>query len=282
MSSRCDTQVVLRSITRLIAAICLSLGLSTSATAQNLGTIFSDLWWIPSESGWGVTVDHQQRVMFLTWFIFRADGSPYWVVAALNKVGANGPLAPPLVFTGDLYEVAGPYFGAPDFNQAAVTGKKVGTATFTASSFVKATLQYSINGVNVTKNIERQFLQLLDFSGLYLGGVQYQLYNCSISGYNGQIVTEAGTISIDHAGTAFHMSAAANSGSCVFNGTYAQTGSLGEVEGTYSCSDGTVGTFGIAGMQWSLVGMSALMVGKNQICEFAGIAGGITTSRIFP
>ena len=41
--------------------------------AQNLGTTFTDLWYTPGEDGWGVTIDHQQNVMFLTFFIYR-DG----------------------------------------------------------------------------------------------------------------------------------------------------------------------------------------------------------------
>ena len=80
-----------------------------------------------------MTVDHQQDVMFLTFFVYRADGSPYWVTATLQKVGFSGLATSPQVFTGDLYETHGPSFGVP-FNPAAVTNRKVGTATFTATS----------------------------------------------------------------------------------------------------------------------------------------------------
>jgi len=64
-------------ICRRLASLVVSLSVCGSCLAQSLGTAFSDLWWNPAESGWGVTVDHQQDVMFLTFFIYRSDGSPY-------------------------------------------------------------------------------------------------------------------------------------------------------------------------------------------------------------
>jgi hypothetical protein len=141
-----------------VAAFLIGLVISAHVAAQNLGTIFTDLWWNPAESGWGVTVDHQQNFMFLTFFVYQANGSPYWVTANLQKVGTGGLATLPQVFTGPVYQTNGPYFGGP-FNPAAVTQQQVGTATFTASSnYLSATLQYSVNGVNVTKSIQRQTL----------------------------------------------------------------------------------------------------------------------------
>ena len=66
------------------------------AAAQSLGTVFSDLWWNPSESGWGVTIAHQQDVMFLTFFVYKDDRSPYWVTATLSRTASG--IGPPFVF----------------------------------------------------------------------------------------------------------------------------------------------------------------------------------------
>ena len=78
-------------VVRYFAALAAGLVISGSAMAQNLGTVFTDLWWIPAESGWGVTIDHQQNFMFLTFFIYRADGSPYWVTALLQQSRRRRP-----------------------------------------------------------------------------------------------------------------------------------------------------------------------------------------------
>ena len=93
-----------------LAPVMMSLCICGSCLAQSLGTAFSDLWWNPAESGWGVTVDHQQDVMFLTSFIYRRDGSPYWVTSVLSH-----PVDPsrPFFFSGDVYETHGHQPDAP-------------------------------------------------------------------------------------------------------------------------------------------------------------------------
>jgi hypothetical protein len=55
---------VLGSLRNLLACLALSAFAAGSSFGQSLGTTFSDLWWNPAESGWGVTVDHQQEGCF--------------------------------------------------------------------------------------------------------------------------------------------------------------------------------------------------------------------------
>lgn len=252
--------------------------LSSGALAQNVGTTFTDLWWNPAESGWGVTVDHQQNVMFLTFFIYRADRSPYWVTAVLNRLGSNPINSPPIVFSGDVYETNGPWFGGP-FNPNAVTERKVGTATFSGETAL-ATLSYSIDGVYVTKNLQRQTLQNLNFTGTYLGGTVYTTYNCTIPSNNNKTFVESGVLTVSQVGNSFQVVADGQSTDCSFNGPYAQTGSLGLVSnGAYSCTDGTRGTFTMNRIQWTMYGMTAGIFGSNQYCNFSGYLGGITNSH---
>src|SRR5690348_11167718 len=124
-----------------VAAVLVAAFTWTRAWGQNnLGTTFTDLWWNPSESGWGVTVDHQENTMFLTFFVYRSDRTPYWVTATLTKVGA-GPLTSPITFAGDVIETQGPAFNAA-FNPAFVTVQKVGTAAFSSADGYNATLKY--------------------------------------------------------------------------------------------------------------------------------------------
>ena len=65
-------------------------------------------------------------------------------------------------------------------------------------------------------------------------------------------------------------------------GTYTQRGSLGRVDGNYSCVSGEAGAFTMFAMQWTLYGMSAGISGQNQSCRFDGFLGGITGLHIVP
>ncbi len=266
---------------RSIAVFVLSVLITTNAAAQNLGTTFSDVWWNPNESGWGMVVAHQQNFMFTTFYIYRADGSPYWVTGQLQKVGTSGLATSPAVFTGPVYETHGPWFGGA-FNSAAVGYQYVGTATFSAPTALNATLQYSIDGVSVTKNIERQTLSNINFSSQYAGGTVYQLSQCipSQSSNNGRTISDTGLLTVVQSGTSFHMDAVGQDANCSFNGTYLQNGSLGQVNGNYSCLTGEVGTFTMYAMQWTLYGMTAGVTGQSQFCRFNGFLGGITGLHI--
>ena len=254
--------------------------LSVNASAQNLGTIFSDLWWNPLESGWGVTLDHQRDAIFATFFIYR-DGSPYWVSATLFKVGTSGLGTFPQAFTGDLYETNGPSFGVP-FNSVPVTNRKVGTATFTATNGFAGTLQYSIDGVDVIKNIERQTLRFINFTGVFLGGFVYTYYNCANPAGNNLTITDGGLLTITHSGALIRLVSQGQS-TCTYNGTYLQKGRLGAVgAGSYTCTDGTNGTFAMSTMEWTAVGMTGLVAGQNQFCQFTGYFGGVTGGHLAP
>jgi hypothetical protein len=243
------------------------------AFGQSLGNTFSDLWWKPNESGWGVTVDHQQDVMFLTFFVYGADGSPYWVTGVLNRVGAN--TTAPFVFTGNLAESRGPSFGNP-FNSSLVTYRPVGTATFTASLINAATLVYSIDGVTVTKSLERQTLRFLDFSGLYNGTVAFTTSECPVPSQNGQTFGETGQMTVLQTGSSFKLLLQPTSGgTCGFVGTYSQTGSIGSVVGNAQCSGNAAGTFTLDGLQWTLFGMSGRLTARQPgNCTLTGILGG--------
>lgn len=281
MSLRDKLNERIHSTKRFLVAGLAGLLLTGSAVAQNLGTIGTDLWYTVGEEGWGVTIDHQQNVLFLTFYIYRSDGSPYWVTAVLNKVGTSGLATTPQVFTGNVFEDHGPYFGGA-FNTANVAETTVGTATLTSSSFTTATLQYSVNGVNVSKNLQRLTLSYINYSAQYLGGTSYTLSSCANPTQNGTTIVDSGTLTVNQTGTAFQLIAHGQSVNCTFTGTYSQAGTLGQVDGTYSCSDTTTGPFTFYAMQWTLFGMSGGVRGSNQFCSFNGYLGGITNQHVVP
>jgi hypothetical protein len=113
---------------------------------------FGGLWWnapAGSERGWGITFAHQGDTLFASWFTFDLDGSPLWMVVAALRTAPN-------VYTGTLYRATGPAFNAMPFNREQVAGTPVGTATFTFTGNDNARFDYTVGGVDQTKNIVRQ------------------------------------------------------------------------------------------------------------------------------
>src|SRR5438874_11791280 len=80
----------------------------------------SDLWWIPTESGWGIQFVQEETTIFATMFVYGPDGNPTWYVATMDYVGF-------LTWTGKLYATTGPWFGTIPFNPNTVTVTAVGT-----------------------------------------------------------------------------------------------------------------------------------------------------------
>ncbi len=265
--------------------VCTSIGQNAAAQGTT-GTMFSDLWWNPSESGWGVTVEHSESFMFLTFFVQKSDGSPYWVTASLNRTTPGNGITFPISYSGNVFETHGTYFGSP-WNPANVANRMVGAATFTATSIGGVTLMYSVDGVPVTKSLVRQTLLPLNFRGTYLGGILYQTFNCNPSSLNGQTISEGGYLTITQNGSAILISSQGpTSGSCAFNGTYSQFGQIGQTGGTFVCADGTNGPFSLLAMQWTTVGFTGYLTGTanlaGQSCSITGEIGGITGNHFLP
>ena len=109
---------------------------------------YTDLWWNPEESGWGINLAHQGDTIFAAWFTYGLDGSPLWLVATANKTG-------PGKYAGDLYRATGP--AGPTMQAAAV-----GTAMLAFANGNSATFSYSAQlagmpaAVAATKTITRQ------------------------------------------------------------------------------------------------------------------------------
>ena len=111
---------------------------------------YTDLWWNPNESGWGLSlVQHPSRVIFGVWFTYEADGTRTWYVMPSGSWSAAN------TYSGPLYATGGPPFTAP-FDPEVVEVRQVGTATLTFSSANNGTFAYSVDGVTGTKSITRQ------------------------------------------------------------------------------------------------------------------------------
>lgn len=64
---------------------------------------YTDMWYNPSESGWGVALTQQYGMIFAAWYSYDAAGQPIWFVASSCPVLGMG-------CTGDVYQVTGGTF----------------------------------------------------------------------------------------------------------------------------------------------------------------------------
>lgn len=133
-----------------LAAILLAF--ATSVVAQPSTQNHTALWWNPAESGWGLNVTHQGGIVFATLFTYDASGAPLWLVMSKGDVQADG-----ITYTGDLYRTTGPVFNANPFTPIGASNlTKVGTMSIQFASQHVAFLTYSVNGISVTKTLQKQ------------------------------------------------------------------------------------------------------------------------------
>ena len=111
---------------------------------------YTDLWWNPSESGWGMAITQQFQTMFLAWFVYDAAGQPVWYVASDCAVNAAGNGC-----SGAVYRTTGPALG-PTFDPSRVSVFSVGNATLTFTDGNNGMLSYTVDGVSGSKSITRQ------------------------------------------------------------------------------------------------------------------------------
>ena len=125
------------------AAVC-----DTTTASRETATNYQDLWFNAAESGWGLNVTHQDQTLFATLFTYGSNNQGLWLVMSGGTLQADGS------YSGDLYRTSGPAFNAPAWG--AVTVTRVGTMRLRFAHGAAATLDYSVDGVNVHKSIVRQ------------------------------------------------------------------------------------------------------------------------------
>ncbi|MGZ5101721.1 MAG: trypsin-like serine peptidase [Usitatibacter sp.] len=121
-------------------------GLVTAFTS-GITANYTDLWWNSAESGWGLNLNHQSDKIFATLYTYAPDGRDMWLVAS------SLPRQPDGSYAGALYRAVGPAFNASPWTSYTLT--QVGTMTLAFAGSNQGTLTYSVNGVSVTKAIQR-------------------------------------------------------------------------------------------------------------------------------
>ena len=112
---------------------------------------FTDLWWNPSEPGWGVGVTQHGNNIFFRIFVYDTDGRPLLFAAS------GAPSSSGTSFSGAVTLTTGPWFGSNPFdpNQVVRTATPGNTATLTFSDANNGMLSYTVNGITVMKAITR-------------------------------------------------------------------------------------------------------------------------------
>jgi len=217
---------------RRLAAIILAATFGAPAGAAS----FADLWYNPAESGWGVQVVQSNTFLFLTFFIYGADGKPTWYTAQAT-LDATGN------YNGALYATTGTYY-ASAWNPAQLTVTTVGTASFQPSDAYHATLVYALTGgPPVTKTIERQTLTPFVLGGTYSGSTSGSVTGCTNPADNKSTVWSRFNLTIAQVGdqsatlTFSFVDNTYNGIVCTLSGPLTHFGSLYRIGGAqYSCT----------------------------------------------
>lgn len=249
------------SIGALLAAAAISLPFAAAAAPT---TDFSDLWFIPAESGWGANVIQQDDILFVTLFVYAANGQPTWYVA--SAVVRNGTTS---TFSGPLYRTTGPYFGAGSWPANSVQVTQVGTLTFSSTQGNAATLTYTVDGVPVAKSIVRQTWDRENVAGTYLGATAGTWSGCGggRDGYQESV----STFLVSQDGPAIQMREDSGGVTCNYAGAYSQAGRMGAIQGGGLCGDGVNQTFAATEVQMTPISLAMrLNVAQPNGCRFTG------------
>lgn len=118
-------------------------------TAATVGPTrdYTGAWFVPTESGWGLTVFNFPGQMFALFFVYDSQGRPTWY-------RFQGPWTGSDVVTAPLDRAASAAWSA-NFNPGGVSYTNVGTGTMTFTSATSATLTFNDGTVNRTVTLSK-------------------------------------------------------------------------------------------------------------------------------
>ncbi len=193
---------------------------------------YTDLWWNPDESGWGVNVVQSDNFMFVTFYIYGQDNKPTWLTAQLAPDGQGA-------YSGGLYaNTSGTHYAKPWNTGDAIPAQQVGSAQFrpSADNDYQATLTYVVVGAGtVVTAIERQSLTAINLAGAYTGGLAGVQSGCS----NGGSYHPTYDLQVQQNASAFSMTFTFPAYACTLAGTLVQHGrQYDAANAEYKCTQG--------------------------------------------
>ncbi len=133
----------------IIVGASLSALISAPTHAQAAAT-YTDLWFNAAEEGWGINLNHQNDIIFGTWFTYSAGNAAGWYVMSDLRRQADGS------FSGAIYQTTGQGFNRINGTKSTSGVTEVGRATLRFSGAGAGTFSYTVNGVAQSKAITRQ------------------------------------------------------------------------------------------------------------------------------
>jgi hypothetical protein len=232
---------------KTLAAIALA---ATSLAAS--ATDYSDIWWNPAESGWGVNLAQSGDFIFATFFVYGPDNAPIWYSGDLTR-NANGE------YSGGLYATTGTYLGTVPFDPSRTVVNQVGIVTFQPAAADKGTLSYNVGNVAIVKSIERQALTAIPLAGVYTGATAGAISSCT-NPSNNQAGAYSANVTVDQAApNQIEITLATPGGefSCTFSsaGSTTQKGPLFSFSGPYQCVNGFKSTVNVYELRATSLGI---------------------------
>ena len=110
------------------------LAVAQMARAQaSMNAELNDVWAAAGEPGWGMQIVEQGDIAFTTLFVNDATGRPTFYTSFLSPDTGN-------VWSGDLFETKGPYFGSSSYDTSLFGVRRVGSLKFTKTTSSTAAL----------------------------------------------------------------------------------------------------------------------------------------------
>lgn len=218
---------------RLVALCLAALALASPAYGTAFSTDNTDVYVASNEDGWGVEMFQRGDVVFATIFTHDPDNLPIFYTATLFFAGTDA--GGHAIWGGDLYVNNGPWLGAP-FDLSKVNRRKVGTMTYIAQLIESGSLTFSVDGVIVTKQINRLTFKLDNYAGTYLGAYKLVATGCTAPSNNGTFYYPSLFTVTQAANALTIVTNDSFSGTCTFSGDYKQFGQFGQTSGTYTCT----------------------------------------------
>ncbi len=233
---------------------------------------YSDLWWNPQESGWGMNVVQQGETAFVTLFVYGPDERPTWYFASNAAVFAEDASGNP-AFRGTLYKTMGPWQGGP-FDPSRVSVQAIGDIVIEPREGGKLYVNYFAEGARVVKLVQRQSFSQPDIGSNYHGTFRLRQVRPGSVPHGTREYAPDVLLNLDGANVFMRVEEPLSR--CEYRGTRTMSGRFATITGQFTCTGpegGGPGTFEVSDFEVTQHGISGYLrtygADTNQYGRFA-------------